>query len=200
MIWQKSQATLPLLEAQEFPGHGTSRGHRCGCESPPCSRQHGRSSRHHPVLYVVLHSQTKEFIYRINRYFLQEKANREPLLPPSQARKHTADAACHRQKDLFQRKSDFYFNGGVERKSLHSITFHQCIRFQLRKHVFDSKHLVYFDIPSHILYSTVIQQEKYMSELHFHILAETFPFLVQVFQLLYIFRRCGGVRATCKSS
>ena len=43
--------------------------------------------------YVVLHSQTKEFIYRINRYFLQEKANRGPLLPLSQARKRTAQAA-----------------------------------------------------------------------------------------------------------
>ena len=43
--------------------------------------------------YFVLHSQTKEVIYRMNRYFLQEKANREPLLPLTQARKRTAQAA-----------------------------------------------------------------------------------------------------------
>ena len=42
--------------------------------------------------YVVLHSQTKEFVYRVNTYFLQEKANRAPLLPVTQARKRTADA------------------------------------------------------------------------------------------------------------
>ena len=43
--------------------------------------------------YTVLHSQTKEFVYRVNRYFLQEKANRGPLLPTNQARKRTAEAA-----------------------------------------------------------------------------------------------------------
>ena len=43
--------------------------------------------------YVVLHSQIKEFVYRVNTYFLQEKASRAPLLPVTQARKRTADAA-----------------------------------------------------------------------------------------------------------
>lgn len=43
--------------------------------------------------YTVLRSQTKEFIFRLNRYFLQEKANRATLLPLTQARKRTADAA-----------------------------------------------------------------------------------------------------------
>lgn len=42
--------------------------------------------------YVRLHSQTKEFVYRVNKYFLDEKANRAPLLPVTQARKRTANA------------------------------------------------------------------------------------------------------------
>ena len=42
--------------------------------------------------YTVLRSQTKEYIFRLNRYFLQEKANRGTLLPVTQATKRTADA------------------------------------------------------------------------------------------------------------
>lgn len=43
--------------------------------------------------YTVLHSQARELVYRVNKYFLHEKANRAPLLPVTQARKRTADAA-----------------------------------------------------------------------------------------------------------
>ena len=43
--------------------------------------------------YTVLRSQTKEFIFRLNRYFLEEKANHATLLPVTQTRKRTADAA-----------------------------------------------------------------------------------------------------------
>ncbi|MPC53586.1 hypothetical protein E2C01_047482 [Portunus trituberculatus] len=43
--------------------------------------------------YCVLHSQTKEFVYRINEYFLKEKANREKRISINQARKRIADAA-----------------------------------------------------------------------------------------------------------
>ena len=39
-----------------------------------------------------LHSQAKEVIYNVNRYFLEEKANRGPLLPPIQALARTAKA------------------------------------------------------------------------------------------------------------
>uniref|UniRef100_A0A0P4W325 Tc1-like transposase DDE domain-containing protein n=1 Tax=Scylla olivacea TaxID=85551 RepID=A0A0P4W325_SCYOL len=41
---------------------------------------------------AVLHSQARELVFRVNRYFIQEKANREPLLPLTQARKRTAHA------------------------------------------------------------------------------------------------------------
>ncbi|XP_076036265.1 uncharacterized protein LOC143022129 [Oratosquilla oratoria] len=40
----------------------------------------------------ILHSQAKEIIYNVNKYFLQEKANRGPLLPPTQALARTAKA------------------------------------------------------------------------------------------------------------
>ncbi|MPC10908.1 hypothetical protein E2C01_003551 [Portunus trituberculatus] len=39
--------------------------------------------------YTVMRSQIKEFIFRLNRYFLQEKANRATLLPLTQARNHS---------------------------------------------------------------------------------------------------------------
>ncbi|XP_076028786.1 uncharacterized protein LOC143017786 [Oratosquilla oratoria] len=40
----------------------------------------------------VLHSEAKEIIYNVNKYFLREKANRGPLLPPTQALARTAEA------------------------------------------------------------------------------------------------------------
>ena len=40
----------------------------------------------------VLHSQAKEIIYYVNKYFLHEKANRGPILDPSQALARTAKA------------------------------------------------------------------------------------------------------------
>ena len=58
-MWQKRQATLPLFPGEGISGAGreVDRGHRCGrlaaaCHSPR-GRQHGRSSRHYPVLYCT---------------------------------------------------------------------------------------------------------------------------------------------------
>ena len=42
--------------------------------------------------YGQLHSQAKKVIYNVNRYFLEEKANGAPMLPPSQALTRTAMA------------------------------------------------------------------------------------------------------------
>ena len=42
--------------------------------------------------YGHLHSQAKKVIYHVNRYFLEEKANLAPLLPPSKALARTAMA------------------------------------------------------------------------------------------------------------
>ncbi|MPC60769.1 hypothetical protein E2C01_054825 [Portunus trituberculatus] len=43
--------------------------------------------------YGHLHSQAKKVIYNVNRYFLEEKANGAPILPPSQALTRTAMAS-----------------------------------------------------------------------------------------------------------
>ena len=42
--------------------------------------------------YGHLHSQAKKVIFNVNRYFLEEKANGAPMLPPSQALTRTAMA------------------------------------------------------------------------------------------------------------
>ena len=42
--------------------------------------------------YGHLHSQAKKVIFNVNRYFLEEKANGAPILPPSKALARTAMA------------------------------------------------------------------------------------------------------------
>ena len=47
-----------------------------------------------------LHSQAKRIVYNTNRYFLEEKANRGPLLPPSKALERTAKACQISEKSV----------------------------------------------------------------------------------------------------
>lgn len=94
-MWHFIQNALPLLPTRVFEGveSGDSevlyvRGRVIHLVSASMEG-HRRTTTSH----VVLHSQTKEFVYRLNRYFLEEKANQGPLLPPTQTRKRTAEAA-----------------------------------------------------------------------------------------------------------
>ena len=45
-----------------------------------------------PTSRSVLHSKGKALIYKVNKYFLEEKNNRGPILPSSQAVARTAKA------------------------------------------------------------------------------------------------------------
>ena len=48
----------------------------------------------------VLHSREKELIYSVNKYFLEEKANRGPIIPPSKPMARTAKATNVSQKTV----------------------------------------------------------------------------------------------------
>ena len=59
--------------------------------------------------YGHLHSQAKKVIFNVNRYFLEEKANGAPMLPPSQALTRTAMAT-----KTSEREREWAFRGICE--------------------------------------------------------------------------------------
>lgn len=53
-----------------------------------------------PTRSRVLHSREKELIYNVNKYFLEEKANRDFIIPPSRAVARTAKATNVSEKTV----------------------------------------------------------------------------------------------------
>ena len=54
-----------------------------------------------PPAYAWLQSQTKEFVYRLNRY-LDEKANRTPLLRVTQKSEATVKRICSKENKIWE--------------------------------------------------------------------------------------------------